>query len=88
LKVPGFPLGLTIVALSGMKSSGSRKSSMAFTNAKDDSRGLKVILKSVLLMFMKNSSTKGVFLAFWAVKFCKSQNPGIETLKRAVERLL
>jgi len=63
---------------------------MAFTKASDDSRGLKVILKLVGLISMKNSLTKAELLlvSFLPLKFCNSQKPGTETLNLADERLL
>jgi len=63
---------------------------MAFTNANDDSRGLKVILKVGALISMKNSLTKAELLlvSFVPSKFCNNQKPGTETLNLAEERLL
>lgn len=66
------------------------KSSIAFTNANDDGRGLKVILKLPEVICMKNSFTTAelLSLSFLPLKFRNNQKPGTETLKLAEERLL
>lgn len=55
----------------------------ALTNAKDsdDPRGMKFVLNLPILMLRKKSSTKGVLLLFFRVKFLNNENPQAETLK-------
>lgn len=75
------------MALSRMKLSGARKTSMALTKARcDPSEGMKLILKLPTLMAIQNSLMTGEPLLFLTLKFNNNQNPEAETLNLALVR--
>ena len=69
-----------------MKLSTAGNTSIAFINAKDDSRGKKYTLNLPAVMGRKNSFIIGELLLFLPVKLSSSEDPEVHTLKRAVER--